>query len=47
MLAPDGSQVSKRPLPDYLTLGQAFQIAITDIVQNWETYRERFLGIQQ
>jgi hypothetical protein len=42
VLAPDGSQVSKRALPDYLTLSQAFQLGITDIVQNWETFRERF-----
>ncbi len=42
VLAPDGSQVSKRPLPDHLTLDQAFQLGITDIVQNWKTYRERF-----
>lgn len=42
MLAPDGSLVSKRPLPAYLTLSQALQFGITDIVQNCEMYRERF-----
>lgn len=47
ILAPDGTQVSKRPLPAYLSLKQAMQMAITDLVENWESYRERFLGVQR
>lgn len=46
VLAPDGGQISKQPLPGHLTLKQALQMAIADLVENWETYQERFRGAQ-
>jgi hypothetical protein len=44
VLAPDGTQVSKRPMSEHLSLKQAMQLAIADLTENWETYRARFLG---
>jgi hypothetical protein len=39
-----GEVVSKMGLPEHVTAGKALQIGKQDIQENWQRYRERFLG---
>lgn len=39
-----GDVVMKVPLPRHLTTKEALDFAISDIKENWLTYRQRFLG---
>lgn len=47
VIAPDGTQVNKRPLPACLSPTQAKRMGISDLEEHWEVYRERFYGGQQ
>lgn len=39
-----GDVVAKEPLPAYLSMKEALNFGIADIRQNWNVYRQRFLG---